>query len=199
MTLCRSAFRAGIPVVLAVGLAALAAPSAAVAQPAKDVNVVNTPSVNATVTNSAANPVHTQDVDATGRQPVMASSSVPFPDGQGSVSASLFLTGPTFTLLPEVPAGKRLVAQFLSVTIEVPQGQKVFLSVASKLGNASMGQPIVLPPPITLAGADTYIASQTILVYVDPEGTVDYFVTRAPSAGAGHVVVTMTGSLVDAP
>jgi hypothetical protein len=102
-------------------------------------------------------------------------------------------------LLPEVPAGKRFVALFLSVGIDVPQGQQVQLAVTSKLGNASLGHAIALSPPQTIAGSDSYRTSQPILVYVDPEGTVDFFVTRFPNAGAGHVVVTMTGSLVDVP
>jgi hypothetical protein len=199
MSLRRGVYGLGIQLFLATSLVALAGPREAAAQPAKDVNVVNTPNVNATVTNTDANPVRTRDVDTTGRQPVMAAGSVPFPDGQGALSGTLLLSGPTFTVVPQVPAGKRFVAQFLALTVDVPAGQKVQLSVLSKLGMASMGQPIALSPPQTIAGTDSYRMSQPILVYVDPEETVEYFVERLPSAGVGRVVITMTGSLVDVP
>ena len=81
----------------------------------------------------------------------------------------------------------------------MPAGQKVQLSVLSKLGVASMGQPIALSPPQTIAGTDSYRTSQPILVYVAAGETVEYFVERLPSTGVGRVVVTMTGSLVDVP
>jgi hypothetical protein len=199
MSVRRSVCGLGIRLALGALLVAVAAPREAAAQPIRDVNVINTPNVNATVTNSAANPGPTRDADTTGRQPVMGASSVPFPDGQGALSGSLVLTGPTFTLLPQVPAGKRLVAQFLALTVDVPAGQQVQLSVVSKLGAASMGQPIALSAPQTIAGTDSYRTSQPILVYVGAGETVDYFVERLPSTGVGRIVVTMTGSLIDVP
>jgi hypothetical protein len=199
----------------------------ALAQSAKDVKVVNVPmhgpSLNVTVTNeptvhvapgaavaitgtptvqvgnTSVNPVVTRDADRRAEEPVMLSGTFNLASGTGAQTGSLVLSSPTFTVITAVPPGQRLTAKFLSVEFTVPTGQMVSVALISKLGNASMGQAISLSPPQTIGLQDTYRTSQPVLVFVDPNSTVDVFVTRFPSTGAATANVEMTGHLVDVP
>ena len=121
--------------------------------------------------------------------PVFGSNSLPFPDGSPSIQGT-FVLGPTATV---VPTHKRLVIEFVAVDVTVPSGQKVLISVSTVLGNASLAFPLAATPLLNVGAYDVYRVSQPVKLYADPGSQVGFFIQRIPTAGEGHVTVTLSG------
>lgn len=145
---------------------------------------------------AAAGGAAAQDVSTPGVQPLVGSAGVAFPNAQSNAYGTLLLRdarGP----VPDVPAGKRFVGQFLSVRIGVPQGQKVQFTIHNRLAGGGGSHMIALGTPYTINGLDYYVTSQPVLVFLDGRTNAEFVATRFPTAGEGFVNVTLTGTTVD--
>ena len=137
------------------------------------------------VTNTAADPVPVRDVD-NGRQPVILDGSFAIDSGQ-NVGGRTLLT---------VPAGKRLVIETVSVSLNLPQGQ--FLESLSLTVNH---HPFQLSPAYlgTTAGHDWYGGTLAFRVYVDSGADVSVGGYRNETTGITVIAPTVSGYYVDIP
>jgi hypothetical protein len=126
---------------------------------------------------------------------VFCGNGVPFTDGQQSITAACSITSPTLRQVAAVPAGKRLVIEFVTAEITVPAGQYVDCALIAKLGNASTGYRIKLDKIQNVNGTDIYVTSQPVTIYTDENRSVDMYINRFPFTGTGHAVVMCSGHL----
>src|SRR5262249_6242230 len=194
----------------------------------QNVNVANAPSVNASITNTpnvsvsntptvrlahgttvaitgtptvTLNPTSTVpvfDVSNPALQPVYGTATVDVPSGVGNLSLA------TLTLVPgsiqAVPAGKRLVIEFVSLDVTVPSGQKVLISLEYGTGGQVASQRISTTPVLDMPGVvDVFTASQPVRLYADPGTSVSFSLKRSDSSGIGRVNVRVSGHYVDIP
>jgi len=175
-----------------------------------NVNVVNTPlpvqgTVNignfpgsstvtgsVTIANPATNPVLVRDVDNPARHPFQQNLDVSFPAGVRFVDKTI-----------DVPVGKRLVVEYVSITACLPAGQK--LTTAEIRTAATGGNPfvamIVIPGSTACAELfDGFTASQMVRFYKDAGmGGLVVSVGRNVGTDIGSVDSTIVGYLVDLP
>jgi hypothetical protein len=162
----------------------------------KKIPIPGKPSVSQVeVVNSATKPIPAQQVRPAGWEPVFCGNSVPFADGQRSINAVCVLTSPTLRQVDTVPAGKRLVIEFITADIFVPSGQYVDCSLIARLGNASTGFRIKLDKIQNVNGSDVYVTSQPAALYTDENRSVEMYINRSPFTGTGHAVVMCSGHL----
>jgi hypothetical protein len=147
------------------------------------------------VVNSRAKTIPAKDPRPLGWEPMFCGNSLPFSAGQKTIQTTGAITSPTLRQVGKVPAGKRLVIEFIAVEIDVPIGQYVHLAISSKLGNASAGFRITLDKIQNINGNDLYVTSQPASLYVDENRTVDIYVSRYPSTGTGQGGVMCSGHL----
>lgn len=162
------------------------------AKPPADVNVVNTPNVNVVNTptvnvgNTMANPLPVHIVDNPARQPFTETLVTP--------------NKPSFT----VPAGKRLVIEFVSGDGFITSGQKFLntslqCTVATSIGVADVLHaftPTLMGTQNTGTGLfDIFSISQQTRLYVEPGGKVSIFMNN--TAGVAGLGFTVSGHLVD--
>src|SRR5436309_709952 len=118
-------------------LGCFALPSATQATPSPpsptNVNVVNTPNVN--VANTTASPVLVRDVDNVARQPFRAQVVGGFADGASTTGDITIAT---------VPAGKRLVIEYVSMVGAMPLGERILL--AGTKDDGTVDDPVVTVP-----------------------------------------------------
>ena len=166
-----------------------------------NVNVANTPNVNVSslpavqVGNAAANPI-----------PVSVQN---FPAAQQPQTISLFkncnipadtFTGPT-QVVYTVPAGKRLVIDFVSFMVFTAQGESYLLSIAT----GPAGDPNTGTPPGGWFGAEyTAVGRQTCAEMTDivvDAGLEVRLTPRRDQTFSGETFVTtrLSGRLYDAP
>ena len=179
-----------------------------------DVNIVNTPMVNARqdgpwsvgvegtptvaltadasvhLSNGADNPVPVRDIDNL-QQPFQKSIIAP------SMPSGSAITDVTFT----VPDGKRLVLEFASINGGVPSGQTLTAYLQTHVGdefNAIF--PIVMTQVGSFGNLNVFHASQPIKLYADRGTTVRCAAIRTGTAdNASAVGFTLAGYLVDVP
>lgn len=186
----------------------------------QNVNVVNTPTVSAqqngpwnvgisgtptvaldavnnTVKIDSTNPVSLRDVDNAARQPFQFNASGNFTDGFAG-------TGPV--PITQVPAGKRLIIEHVSVFGSTPLGQKLILaSIGVTQQNANSGQPVLHYLVINSAGSDAFAAryscSQMVRLYADPGTIVSLSAQRDATAGTlfGAVAYAISGYFINVP
>jgi len=166
------------------------------------VSVINFPAGTNTVNVSSSTnaPLLVRDVDNPARQPVVRlADDVNVPVGETTGRKQMYT----------VPAGKRLVIEFVSVsTFVLPPGQKLFVDV--EVVDVSDGQTtydINLAP--TLVGTFTVGAggnqgdrsaiSQQTRLYANAGDTVRGFAQKNDAVGAGQATITVMGYLVDVP
>jgi hypothetical protein len=154
--------------------------------PAQNVNVVNTPSVN--VANGPANAVWTQDA-ALGQTPFQGQVNTLFEPGDNSAFAAI-----------EVPAGKRLVIENVSVLAALNNGTELRYAAVVTLdqgGGSEAEHYLVVNPQGSVPGiADYFSANHALRAYA--VGVVGLRAFRTDTAGFGQINVTVTGTLVDA-
>jgi hypothetical protein len=101
-----------------------------------------------------------------------------------------------------VPAGKRLVIEFISATGQVPAGQHVVAwqinTIAPPFGGA-VHDLLVHEQPAFVNGDALFRASQQVRLYANPGSEVRALLTRDDSVGQGQFTVTISGYLVDVP
>ncbi len=137
------------------------------------------------VANTAANPVPVRDVD-NGQQPVIVAGSFAIATGQNSASR----------LLLTVPAGKRLVVETVSISLDIPQGQ--FLEKLTLTGNHHAFE--LAPTRLgTNAGVDWYGGTFAFRTYVDPGAEVIVFGYRNVTSGTTVISAVMSGYYIDVP
>ena len=163
-------------VLLAVSLLIVVQVYADPVKPPQDVNVVN-PQVT------------TRDADNAARQPFQVHG---FPDiGDGYYFA-------TFSF--NVPAGKRLVMEYVSAIVNVPSGQKVAVWVNANQGSGPVSHYVV---PTSLGAfnqlTETFAVGQLTRIYADPSTQVDVVVDRNAGVGFTSANVSVSGYLVNVP
>ena len=154
----------------------IAIPSDAVAQPPKDVIVVNPPDT----------PV-----------PVVVQNNEPFHRFlTGTMAAGVFNMGDTLAVV--VPAGKRLVIETVSAIVTTLAGQNVRIRAdASALGFTSAHHMTVSQEPWQ-AEVD-HKGIQSLRMYADPGSTVFIRVARDQGAGIANVNASISGHLINLP
>ena len=161
--------------------------------PTKPVLVVNSQSqpVPVTGTISVGNlgdaPLPVRDVDSPGRQPVTA---------EGSCSGS----GCTATVYT-VPAGKRLIVEYASITANIPVGKvarwRLFTNNAGQQG-AELNFPLTQPPAIFGILSQT-TAGQQVRLYAEAGSEVRMNGTTSDNATPSNYIFAISGHLVDVP
>lgn len=152
----------------------------------QNVNVVNTPTVNAQQSGTWV----VRDVDNPARQRIEATINVNLFDGQ-SVGLSTLTT---------VPAGKTLVVEYISIDGRLTNQRLVSTRVGAFMQDQDLGRSHFLT--LTNEGVDqfgrqVFIASQSMRLYF-LQGT-DVVVTSERNSvdGFGFVTVTLSGYLVN--
>ena len=180
----------GMGLVTAVVALTLLSGSPVLSAPDKDVTVVNTPANPVPVTGSV------EVVNDTLYQPYIQLSSFDITEGN--------LLG---EVLFDVPDGKRLILETLSVQVAVPEGQKVRVTLNAQVKPASPDKyflgfvPVQSPGPIL--GVEYYIANQPFKLRQDwfsgSNSEITVNVLRDSSIGRATLLVTLYGYLVDSP
>jgi hypothetical protein len=151
------------------------------------------------------NPSVTVDVANAEPIPVTVSASAAFrPIAPTGFSAELSLPDGTFgdAIFYDVPAGKRLVIEYLSGQVSLPTGQKLgTLTVFLTVGTNRVRHDFPLTHQLTHAGAgkDFFVSSSLTRLYADPGSTIQLSVVRNLNTGAADGVVSFSGHLVDVP
>jgi hypothetical protein len=137
-----------------------------------NVNVVNTPSVN--VVNTPAAPVFVRDVDNPAKQPFETTGLLAFSDGQYDIELTV----------TTVPAGKRLIIEYVSLYATLFTGQSlVFATLHSTGNNGNAYHRLPITGPTNDGGYDEFMVSQAIRMYADPGTPVTLRVRRSTSSG----------------
>jgi hypothetical protein len=140
------------------------------------------------ITNKANNPVFIKDVDLAARQPFQWDKTVDFDPSQLGGSAS-------FT----VPAGKRLVIEFVSGDIFVTKGKIVTFGVNTTVNGTATAHHLLLTPQGGSGGyIESYLASQSLRLYADSNTTVTLGV-NSTEGGDTKGFFTVSGYLVNLP
>ncbi len=189
------------PALTAAGLAVLIAgmilgtPEVAFAPPAMPVIVTNTPAnpvptaaqgtTAVQITNTS--PVAVRDVDNPARQPFQAQDA----SGFSPQNEALFLFS--------VPAGKRLVLEYVTASILVTSGRKAGFFVRTTVTDANGVFHWMNPVPhgtFANVGWDVWVVSQPVRLYA-AGGTQFLLGAFADGPGGGSATVTFSGYLVD--
>jgi hypothetical protein len=154
--------------------------TAAVADPAQQVVVANTP----LPTVLAPEPI---------RQEAFGISEEP------DTSGSVLITG-VFT----VPAGKRAVVEHVSFQIEVPSGQRITsVLVGTSFFGVGVGTQDFLVPTFlgtSVGGSDQFAGSQPVRMYFEPGSEITFSAARSSSvAGTMRAEVRISGYLYPVP
>lgn len=140
--------------------------------------------------NTVASPVPVVDINDAG-QPFQTGASVT----QAGTNVSLINVA-------TVPAGKRLVIEFISATGQVPVGQHVELMEINTITDPFGGlthQLLVHAQPPAVIGDSLFRANQQLRLYANAGSQVKALFRRSSSAGNGVFLVTISGYLVDVP
>ena len=184
-----------------LGAVALLAPSGIKGQgggpPARDVNVSNQPTVDArqagewgvSVNSSPANPVSVRDVDRQAREPFQEQAFVTYEEGGIFQFADLYV----------VPAGKRLVIEYVSFGSSLHPGQALnSFAIHARLGAKEVTHVVPLTAG-TDFGSPRYVASHAVKMYADPGTKVRAAFSRDftanPSTGGTGALISLTGYL----
>lgn len=146
------------------------------------------------IVNTSANPVPSQDVDNPARQPVSFETLV-------GVSANA-TNGLTFQAY-QVPAGKELVIDYVSMSQDVQNSEQVF-SISFK-EELQQGVNLILVPVSNLGSLATspnfhqVVAGQPVAMYVLGGDFVDVGVATNGGPSGADLFVAWTGHLVNLP
>lgn len=156
--------------------------------PTVNLGTGNTVGINGSVTvgNSSTNPVLVRDVDNAARHFLQASGDI-----------SIANTAEFSISLLDVPSGKRLVIEYVSLTAAVPTGEKLLAMVTTlQPFGAQLSWPLPLISQGTFGTSDKFVAGQPVRLYVNPGGNVSG--TLIPSiTGSVSGTFTISGYLVD--
>jgi hypothetical protein len=142
----------------------------------KDVNVVNTPSIVDVNGPSLVTPYHQK-------------ANAGFEEGLVAIGE-----------LPDVPAGKRLVVEHVSILGQVPggSGQEMIATLQIMAGALAIQQhPLILNRQGTTFGSDHHNASQSMRLLVDAGDSVRVVLNRTVAVGSFGGVFAVSGYLVN--
>ena len=190
----------------------------------QNVNVVNTPSVNAqqsgtwnvgingtpvvgldagnnTVKFDAVN--NTVKVDPTNPLSIRDVDNPARQPFRKSVFVS-FPDGATFAAInPGInpPAGKRLVIEAVSASGNIPSGQKFActLNITDEFAQVLFNLDLTLTLQATFGGVDSFQGNTTTRVYLEPSDNIAFDAFRTSGAGSGGMRVSFSGYFVDVP
>jgi hypothetical protein len=163
------------------------------------------PSVPVTVTNDPAHavPVTVQGIVKLGSDPAPAAAITAAGSCPQPCSATWYADVPVYT----VPAGKRLVIEYVSGFVRLPAGAQAILEIVTAVdgtylfadgGLKTSELPVdhVLGP-VTQAGNSFSVAS-SLRLYADPGTTVTFHVdVETPNGTIDYALVRISGYLVD--
>lgn len=183
----------------------ITAPSVSDAQSKPTVTVVNTASNPVPVTGSvtvgnAVIPVEVSNADPI---PVSVSSGPAVQPIHDTVSSSLE-DGEfgVFKIAYTVPAGKRLVIEFISFQSRIPIGQRPEpFGLNTKVGGETGFYvfPVSFAFEDTNIGLDTYVASSPTRIYCDPGQSLIFRLGRTANDGTASAFFTFSGYLENVP
>lgn len=93
----------------------------------------------------------------------------------------------------QIPAGKRLVVELVTVEAYVPSGQR---ATRAYIG---LNHRLTLDPQGTESVFDLFAGTHSMRLYIGPNQNFSVHVYRNSSAGTGTYFVTVSGYLVDLP
>jgi hypothetical protein len=119
-----------------------------------------------------------------------------------SFPASGPISGETFT--PDIPAGKRLVIETVSVHATVPPGQHfdqvlVITRDLSGFDVANVGLVPVKTATSSDGTVDHYFLTQPLRLYAEPGTPLRFIAERDANTGQAAIFIQFVGYLVDAP
>lgn len=170
-------------------------PVPTVAQGTTQVSVANTPSVAIHPANNSVQVANTDESPVPVR--MMMPARVPFQArasgsfGAGSVAASSLIA---------VPAGKRLVIEYVSSFVTLPAGQNLpQASIALQAGGTSVQHALRREAhgPHFSGTDEIFVVSEQLRLYADPASTIVFSFARNSTVGTGTVGVTVSGYLED--
>lgn len=150
--------------------------------------------------NSANNPLLVRDIDNPARRAVaLDCRQYPIPDGKNGASCRFGLVN--FSNNPNqflVPAGKRLVIDHVSASVELISGAVTQVTVAGRIfisQSASIGEEVNLTAvPL---GTNHFATSQLLQMTIDQGSAVTLSVSRDTSNGFGQFDAQILGHLID--
>lgn len=137
-----------------------------------------------------SSPLEIRDLDNPARQPFQATRTC---------TAVAQGAGCSFAI--GVPAGKRLVIEYVSLLALQPAGQVVLFEIETLINNVSVRHRLpISAPAINMfnTGSQTSIGQQ-VRLYADPETAFSVSASRAPSAGEATFFFSVSGYLVNVP
>ncbi|HTF25821.1 MAG TPA: hypothetical protein VK937_18210 [Candidatus Limnocylindria bacterium] len=153
--------------------------------------------------NTTATPLFTRDVDNPVRQPVFGScDAINLSPVNGFVSCDISFISPTSNF-SSVPAGKRLVIEFVSGEADVPTGTKPLeFGIRTSLGNGYTDIDFVTTfqgtTNINGIPLDEYKVGQQTRIYEGTNATVHAEVSASDTTSNPYsIFVTVTGYLVN--
>jgi hypothetical protein len=143
------------------------------------------------IINTAANPVPNRDVDNGPRQAVTLQASC------STIESVVFEEQNGTGVQYIVPAGKRLVIEFISGNFTTPAG--AHLANAFIFGNTSSGQyaDYLSPNLVTAGNFNVYQLAQPMWAYYDEGTAIRIAVTLTSGSFATSGIFTLRGYLVD--
>ncbi len=156
--------------------------------PTVNLGAGNTVGINGTVKvgNSASSPVLVRDVDDAARSAFHASADVGIPDTRSEGLATI----------TTVPAGKRLVIEYVSILAQAPTGQKLFAQITVFVDSVGQNHFITLTPQGAFSSTDVFTAAQPTRLYADAGTNVTASLFRNATTGVVGNTVAISGYLV---
>ncbi len=143
--------------------------------------------------NNAANaPALVRDVDNPARHPYNSQVFLSWTPGNNVASADI----------GTVPAGKRLVLEYVAAEASIPQGQQFFMFIQSPpVGGVIYPLVVAKQASFAFGPTDIYTASQPVKIYIEPGTTFRASANRNDTTGGAgtDIIVSVTGYLVDVP
>jgi hypothetical protein len=139
-----------------------------------------------------------RDVDHPARQPVHLRGIDTF-DSTGAAAGPLEICFGQPSCTTVVPAGKRLVIEFLSVYATIPSGDTVDqLTVSTRLLPATATtQYLTVTFQSTHIGQSRFRGAHMVRMYADPGTSVNFQSNRSSATAGGNIVIHGSGYLVD--
>jgi hypothetical protein len=114
-------------------------------------------------------------------QPVQVDTLLTIPPGSRGKTVFFF----------SVPAGRRLVVEFVDASIEAPPGQQVPLFFETEVGGSNVQHRLITVPQPLLA-----VVSQQVRFYADAGRQLKVFASRTSGIGQAKVIFAVSGRLV---
>ena len=122
--------------------------------------------------------------------PFQTSVEISMPNGTGGQNAGF-----------QVPAGKRLVIEYVSGDASMPTGQKCLFSIFTSLAGQTTGTRHVLETAALgkLGATDHFQTAQVVRLYADPGTAVTLRADRDLATGTATARMSLSGHLIAVP